>query len=336
MRTRLLAAAMTATLASLVFSAGASATGGSPAPSAHGPSLSRHAKVFRPVGWRRTHPLPARQAPLADVNLQYNGGSVLTSPGAFVIFWGTDWASGFSTGGFSSDQAQSYVDSFLGGVGGSGWINSQTQYCQNTTLLNEFCAGDPNAQFVTNPGQQLLGTWVDGSAVPASPTDADVRAEAQNAVAHFGYSANAVYMVFTPTGHNISGFGTQFCAYHDNTTFNGQPLAYANMPYIPDAGASCGMNFVNGTDGFGHGFFDGFSIVTGHEYGEAATDAFPSQTIAWIDSAGSETGDKCAWNQGPGPDFATQNVTFAGQFFAVQPLWSNNANGGTGGCAIAG
>jgi serine protease len=317
---------------SLFFSLGASASGGTPPAASHQPALSKHAKVFRPVHFRRG---AAPNAPLADVNLQYNGGSVLTSPGAFLIFWGTDWANGFSTGGFTSDQAQSYLGSYFGGVGGSGWINSQTQYCQATTFLNEFCANDPNAQFVTNPGQQLLGTWVDGSAIPASPTDADVRAEAQNAAAHFGYNPNALYLVFTPSGHNISGFGTQFCAYHDNTTFNGQPLAYSNMPYIPDAAASCGMNFVNGgTDSFGHGFFDGFSIVAGHEYAEAATDAFPSQTLAWVDSGGAETGDKCAWNQGPGD--ATQNVTFGGQFFAVQPLWSNNANGGSGSCAIAG
>src|SRR5215472_14406210 len=177
MRTRWLAAVISAAVATAVFSIGASASGGSPAPTAHGPVLSRHAKVFRPVGWFRAHRSAVRQAPLQDVNLQYNGGSVFTNPGAFVIFWGPDWASGFSTGGFSSDQAQNYVTSFLGGVGGSSWINSQSQYCQNTSFLNEFCAGDPNAQFVTNPGGQLLGAAVDSSPVPSSPTDADVQAE---------------------------------------------------------------------------------------------------------------------------------------------------------------
>ena len=329
MRTRWLAAAAMAVIASAVFSLGASANGGSSA-AVHGPGLSGHAKVFRPIGFRRAS---AAKTPriFGDPNLQYMGGNVFTSPGAFAIFWGPDWANGFSTGGFTSDQAQTYITTFLGGVGGSGWINSQTQYCQNTTVGNESCAGDPNAQFVTNPGSQFLGSVVDSSPIPATPTDADVRAEAQRAASIFGYNPNAVYMVFTPSGHNISGFGTQFCAYHDNTTFNGQPLAYANMPYIPDAGAACGMNFVNGgDDSFGHGFFDGYSIVAGHEYAEATTDAFPSQTIAWLDLSGQETGDKCAWDQGPGD--VTQNVTFGGQFFAVQPLWSNNA----GGCAIAG
>jgi hypothetical protein len=107
--------------------------------------------------------------------------------------------------------------------------------------------------------------------------------------------------VLTPHGKSTLGFGGQWCAYHDNATFNGQSLAYANIPYQPDAGTSCGMNFVNpGNDSFGHGYFDGFSIVGGHEYAEAISDAYPSSVLAWVDSQGSENGDKCAWSQGPG------------------------------------
>jgi hypothetical protein len=32
------------------------------------------------------------------------------------------------------------------------------------------------------------------------------------------------------------GFGTQYCAWHSQTTGNGQPLPYTNLPYISDAG----------------------------------------------------------------------------------------------------
>ena len=332
MRARCLAAAASAVVAGAVFSIGAAASGAPAAPPVRGPGLSRHAQVFRPVGWRRTHPPAARRAafdPL-DVNLQYNGGSVLTSPGAFAIFWGPDWANGFSAGGFTSDQARDYVTTFLAGVGGSPWIGSQTQYCQGTALYGESCAGDANAQLIANPGQQLLGAWVDDSPIPDSPTDADVQAEAQRAAAHLGYSPGAVYLVFTPSGHSTGGFGTQFCAYHDNTTFDGQPLPYVNVPYVPDAGPACGMDFVNATDDAGHGFFDGYSIVTGHEYAEAVTDPFPSLAAAWVDTSGNEAADKCIWNWGPGD--VTQDVPLGDRFFAVQPLWSNAA----GGCVIAG
>ena len=95
------------------------------------------------------------------------------------------------------------------------------------------------------------------------------------------------------------------------------------------------MNFVNhSNDTFGHGYLDGFSIVSGHEYAEAITDSYPSSVLAWIDSQGAENGDKCAWGQGPGPQSASQDVALGGQSFAVQSLWSNLANGDAGGCVI--
>jgi serine protease len=184
---------------------------------------------------------------------------------------------------------------------------------------------------VTNPAGQLGGTWNDTRAVPSSPTQSQIAAEAVAAASHFGYSATANYMVFTPTGMSSSGFGTRWCAYHSSTSSGSGTVAYTYMPYVPDAGASCGMNFVNGTsDSFGHGYFDGFSIVGGHEYAEAATDPFPN--TGWLDGAGAENGDKCAWiASGQG---ASQNVTLGANYYAVQSLWSNAFNGGAGGCVV--
>src|SRR5207244_11490522 len=72
-------------------------------------------------------------------------------------------------------------------------------------------------------------------------------------------------------------------------------MAYATVSCLPDAGGSCGMNFVNNTnDPYGHGYFDGFSIVAGHEYSEAETDPYPNS--GWLDSSGAENADKCAWS----------------------------------------
>jgi hypothetical protein len=64
-------------------------------------------------------------------------------------------------------------------------------------------------------------------------------------------------------------------------------VAYTNLPYITDAGASCGANFN------GLGPDAGITIVGGHEMGETITDQFPS--TGWLDSGGAENGDKCAW-----------------------------------------
>jgi hypothetical protein len=76
--------------------------------------------------------------------------------------------------------------------------------------------------------------------------------------------------------------------------------------------------------------FDGWTIVTGHEYAKAVTDPdnVASDQDGWNDVQGSENGDKCAWMN-------TQNSSLGGHAFAVQPLWSNEAFDATGnGCAV--
>ena len=79
----------------------------------------------------------------------------------------------------------------------------------------------------------------------------------------------------------------------------------------------------NGFDSYGHGIFDGVSIVAGHEWAETLTDPHMN---AWYDSKGftGETGDKCTWPVG--------NIGFGGDYYAVQSLWSNN----DGACVLAG
>ena len=94
----------------------------------------------------------------------------------------------------------------------------------------------------------------------------------------------------------------------------------------------CGEHNVNATsNAFGNGIFDGWSIVTGHEYAEAVTDPdnFGTWQDGWLDAQGSENGDKCAW-------LDTQNITLGSHQFAVQPLWSNEAYDATGnGCVVS-
>ena len=40
------------------------------------------------------------------------------------------------------------------------------------------------------------------------------------------------------------------------------------------------------SDAYGHGYFDGFSIVGGHEFAEAETDPYPSS--GWADAGGAD------------------------------------------------
>jgi len=261
------------------------------------------------------------------VLLASHGGAIEQTPAVYLVYWGPQWASGFGTSPNASSDAQTYIQGFFGNVGGSSWANSTTQYCQGVASGTTNCAGKVGAAFVTSPRGQLAGVWNDTSAVPSRLGTSSIAAEALTAVAHFGYNPNADYMVFTPSGHSTSGFGTQFCAWHSSTNSSSGPVSFSNMPYQPDAGAACGMNFVNG-----NGYFDGFSIVGGHEYAETITDPFPS--TGWIDGAGAENGDKCAWiSSGQG---AAQNVTLSGgASYPVQSLWSNAFNGGAGGCVVS-
>jgi len=260
-----------------------------------------------------------------------HGGAIETLPRVFISYWGPQWAgSGFSTGGYTSAQAQTYVQSFFGSVGGSSWANSTTQYCQGVASGTTSCPS--SAAHPTNPAGELAGTWNDTGALPSNISQADVANAALRAVAHFGYTANANYMVFTPTGHSSNGFKTTWCAYHSSTSSSSGSVSFSYMPYQPDAGASCGMNFVNpSNNAFGNGYFDGFSIVGGHEYGETITDPFPNS--GWLDGSGAENGDKCAWiSSGQG---ASANIALGGKNYAVQSLWSNAFNSATGGCVLS-
>jgi hypothetical protein len=234
--------------------------------------------------------------------MTYHGGPVQTAPKIYVVLWGSasQWGSG------DIDGVATYYQNFISGVGGSHWLGSVTQYTQS------------NGQAVGNAAGSYAGTWNDTvDSVPklTSPTyQSSLAAEAKRAAAHFGdYSASASYVLMIPHGVRVNGFGSSYCAWHSSTSATGGTIAYTNLPYIPDAGASCGVGSVNSP-----GTNDGVSIVGGHEQAETETD--PQPNTGWLDSGNNENGDKCAWT-------SLQNDTFSTGSFPTQPLWSNAANG---------
>ncbi|HET7339287.1 MAG TPA: hypothetical protein VFK22_07040 [Candidatus Dormibacteraeota bacterium] len=245
--------------------------------------------------------------------LQYHGGPVSTAAAVYIVFWGSQWS--------ASGADESYVTGFFGNVGGSSWGNTTKQYCENAANGATSCSSGLPAP--GNATKQLAGVWNDTTnPVPSSPTQSQIANEAANLAANFNVTPNANddFMVFTPSGHSQSGFGTQWCAYHSSSG----SLSYSYMPYQPDAGTACGMNFVNGGSA---GYFDGFSIVGGHEYAETITD--PEPNSGWLDGRGSEIGDKCAWlSSGSG---AATDISLGGSSYAVQSLWSN----AVAGCVIS-
>lgn len=266
---------------------------------------------------------PAR--PTRSKNLSYHGGyngvGVETAPLVYLVFWGSQWNNNDPSG------EASILENFYSGVGSSSWLNSVTQYCQGVPSGTFFCNGAGHA--AGNPAGIFAGVWSDnGSAAPSQPSQSQLAAEAVKAAAHFGISDNSTvqYVIATAHGNNASGFGTQYCAWHSSTSSSVGQIAYTNLPYITDAGASCGANFN------GLGATAGITIVGGHEMAETITDQFPN--TGWLDSGGAENGDKCAWiTSGQG---ASAYTTFPnGSSFPVQSLWSNAFNSDAGGCVLS-
>ncbi len=230
--------------------------------------------------------------------LHYGGGPVQHDPAVYLVFWGSQWNS-------DTNGVMAYMEHLFNGLGTSqdSWSRVTSQYT------------DSSGQGPSFNGPVLQGTWVDASgAAPSSASAAQIAAEANAGAQHFGVSGSNVQMwVLSPSGTSPDGFpNTGFCAWHD---YNGN-VPYINMPYVLDAGPSCGANAVGG-------WLDGFSIVAGHEYAETITD--PEPTSGWVSSDGEENGDLCAW-QGLG------TISLPTGTFAMQPTWSNAVNG----CVMSG
>ncbi len=231
----------------------------------------------------------AKTARAVTTNLTYHNGKVETAPAVYLVFYGSQWSSD------PSGEA-AILQNFFSHVGGSAWANVDTQYTQT---------GGVHAG---NQTGVLKGVWYDNAAAaPTHPTQSQLAAEATKAATHFASASNvnAQYVIATAHGNSASGFGTQYCAWHSSTG----NISYTNLPYITDAGSSCGANFNS------LGPNAGITIVEGHEFSETVTDPFPSS--GWVDSSGAEIGDKCAWTS------ATSLQSLNGASFPVQPLWSN-------------
>jgi hypothetical protein len=290
-----------------------------------------------PVSATPSHALPPQAVPhvfktkgnarhTRSNNLAYNGGvggiGVETTPKVYLVLWGSQW-----NGNDPSGEAAT-VQSFLQGVGGSSWLNSVTQYCQGVAVGTIFCGS--SGQHAGNPRRPRRHVERQRFGGTVAPTQSQLAAEAVRAAQHFGNStsssnASTQYVIATAHGNNASGFGTQYCAWHSSTSSSVGNVAYTNLPYMTDAGASCGANFN------GLGSNAGMTIVEGHELAETITDQFPNG--GWLDRRGEENGDKCAWiSSGQG---AASNIHLSTGTFAVQSLWSNAFNGGSGGCVLS-
>jgi hypothetical protein len=245
-----------------------------------------------------THPATAyaaTRAAAAGENMVYGGGPVQLHPKVYLVFWGSQWNT-------DTNGIPAYLTSMFKGLGTSSdnWSTITSQYTDSTGAGPSF------------NGAVLGGVWMDNAkAEPSRPSASAVASEGNRGAAHFGVTGNgnAQIVVLSAHGTHPDGWPTSgFCAYHD---YSGS-VSFTNMPYQLDAPA--GSRCPNGALG---GHLDAFSIVEGHEYAESISD--PQAGNGWVAPNGEEIGDQCEGN--------FQKVTLSTGTFAMQPIWSNLANG---------
>ena len=287
-----------------------------------------------------------------------DAGVTTGQPKVYLVFMGSQWGTeGSNAAGqhtFAKDTAHmaAALQTFFAGLGTAGetWSGVMTQYCDGTGVGSTTCTqGDP---LIPHPvGGVLAGVWYDKSSASAAQeaaglTGSQLAAEAEAAAVHFGNAdqtsnRDTQYVIVSPPGTDPDGWSnptTGYCAYHDDThdptidgagPVSGPTVAFTNLPYVPDAGVSCGAGSVNSP-----GTLDGATEAASHEYAETLTDQFPetSPPGGWTNASGAETGDLCAYVSAPavGPAF---ELTLATGSVAVQGTWSNRANGGKGACS---
>jgi len=238
----------------------------------------------------------------------YQGGLVQHTPHVYLLLWGPNWSSDPS-----QEATAAYLEQFYSGLGGQQdhWSTITSQY------------GDSTGAPAFN-GIVFEGVFHDNTTPPTGVDASQLAAEADTFTSNQGITDlnDAQIVVATQSGTCPAGFVASSCpaqyrgvecAWHDSSN---EP--FTNLPYLLDAGSACGEDFVSPS-----GTYDGFSIVGGHEYSEMITDPFPF--TGWVDptdnEAFGEIADKCAWSS------QSSNVTLSTGTFAMQPLWSNSADG---------
>jgi serine protease len=307
----------------------------------HGAVPTREARALMHA-WRAAN-MPSTQATSSNT-LSYGGGVdgigvTSGTPKVYLVVYGSQWGSSSTDANGNMTLSNDAVGAvpylqmlFKGlGTGNEGWSGTMTQYCDGPNVAKGATSCPSTAPHIGYPtGGAFAGIWYDNSvSSPSSATAAQLAQEAVKAAAHFGNTTAASnryvqYVILSPSGTHPDGFNTSsgnFCAWHD---WNGDAgvsssygdIAFTNMPYVSDAGSSCGASMVRDNR-------DGFSIVEGHEYAETITDQNPAG--GWTNaSSGEENGDECAWiTSGQG---ATQLVTMGNGSYPMQSTWSNDTN----------
>jgi hypothetical protein len=253
--------------------AGVSAAGPAPRVSAMDAQGVVHARGQAKLARPRTSP-----------NLVYHFGQILTSSSVQAVYWGGGWS--------NPGDKISGLATFYGGLGGSPYMNSNTEYAGlNGTVGN---------------GVTFVGSLVDTSAAPGGdPGTTAVLAEVAKMVKN--PVSNGFYPVYSDQKRGNAGY----CAWHSYGTINGVPVQFGFFFNLDgDPGCDPGDPGTVHSQGL-----EALANVSGHEISETVTDP---RNGGWWDRQGAENADKCAWT-------FSGTVTIGGQAWKIQGNWSNAA-----------
>ena len=257
--------------------------------------------------------------------LVYRGGSVMRSNTVYAIYW---VPAGYSV----SRNYTSVINGFFANVARDSKKHTNV-YGTDAQYYEKDAHGNtrPIAYSVS-----VGGSVVDTSPFPSSGctpagsvclTDGQLKTELSKVIRAHGWPSGysqayflllpkRVDLCMTPGACTYSPSGG-FCAYH--SYYGSGPTIYAAIPYAAGLGCSSGQR-PNGDDA--DDTLNGLS----HEHNEMVTD--PDQA-GWIDAAGYENGDKCAWTFGSalgGAAGAKFNQAIGGGHYYLQEEWSNDGS----------
>ncbi len=286
---------ITILLGAAIFGLTACAQGIPTSVPANAGSTANGGAIHLPAHYARTPAQQSRIVPLS-VYIPYRGGAVTVAPKFYLIFWD------YKKYG-DADHLQTLLETYTKSMGGSGHNNIETQYYEKS---------HGKKTYITNPSDQYGGSWDDESPIPKSPSETQVADEALKGVAHFGFDPNGVYVVLTAHQHSEAGFGTHWCSYHSDASYNSTLIPYANLPYMTDAGKACEGDIIKPPSDE-KAADEGMTIFAGHEYGESITDPYPFTGWWGVDG---EIGDVCV-----GHNIA--NDPFGSKSYTMQPMVSD-------------
>ncbi len=270
---------------------------------------------------------PVMPAAPAGVNMTYRNGPVMLQTHTIPIFWEPPTLQD----GSPIAPAAGYnilLQRFLTDIGGHGLYNNQTQYYQvvsSTTQHIVNSSGFLTAIVDTTPYPASTGDCA-ANAVVNCITDAQLQTEIAKVITAQALPTDysTAYFVFTDPMEASCASSTQcfnpenynsfaYCAYHGMFTIGGQPVMYANMPYV-DSELISSILCAAGLNATGNPDVDDETSPLSHEFIEMVTDP-NADASGWYDDQYGEIGDICvgdAWS-----------VKWAAHDYIVQSEYSN-------------